>query len=54
MSNEFPNYVPIQDIAQGGDSGVITITETFSESASFPDGTELTETITESATVQVT
>ncbi len=54
MSAEFANYVPVQDIAQGGDSGIIEILQTVSESVAFPDAEELIETITETVTVNVT
>lgn len=54
MSTEFANYVPIQDIAQGGESGIITLTENIFESVSFPDPTSIVETITESVVVTVT
>ena len=54
MSTQFANYEPIQGIQIGGGDSVIRISQNISESVSFPDPTQVTETITETVTVQVT
>ncbi len=54
MSTQFANYEPIQGIQIGEGDSVIRLTENISQSVSFPDPTEVTETITETVTVTVT
>ena len=71
MSSEFANYVPVQDIAQGGGDSVIriinrivgtvvkfsqpqTITnQIFGSAVSFNQAEGISETISESVTVEV-
>ena len=54
MTNQFANYVPVQDIAQGGDSGIIELSQNIGESVSFPQPEELVQTISETVTVNFT